>query len=186
MNQHDKLIQHVSLLEKDIKPADKIKLRFRKQTKPYGATRTVFAVEVFALENFTHGMVISATKTTPSGNPSGVTQRIFFSAPEIDAEDGSISMPESVVGMPHTLIAHGGKGAVTVTGEGQPPSVLMLYQLLQSIEVTYLLCALVIPHQDVWKWTDADMLGALEEEWSGLREDALAELLWLLMSGSLY
>lgn len=185
MNQQDKLIQHVSLLEKGIKPADKIKLRFRKQTKPYGATRTVFAVEVFALENFTHGMVISATKTTPSGNPSGVTHRIFFSAPEIDAEDGSIAMPESVAGMPHTLIGYGGKGAATVTAQDQHPSVMKLCCVLKSIDVTYLLLSLVIPHQDVWKWTDPKMLGALQEEWDGLREDAMAELLWMLVTGAL-
>jgi len=186
MNQQDKLIQHVSLLEKGIKPADKIKLRFRKQTKPYGATRTVFAIEVFALENFTHGMVISANKTTPSGNPSGVIHRIFFSAAEFDPQDGSILMPESVAGMPHSLIAHGGKGSSTVSVQDQPPSVVLLCSLLRSIDVTYLLKALVIPHQDVWKWADPNMLGAFQEEWDSLREDAMAELLWLLMTGELY
>jgi hypothetical protein len=185
MNQHDKLIHHVSLLEKGIKPADKINLRFRKQTKPYAATRTIFAIEVFALENFTHGMVISATKTTPSGNPSGVIRKVFFTAPEIDPQDGSILMPESVEGMPHTLIAHVGKGAATVSVQDQPPSVVLLCSLLRSIDVTYLMKALVVPHQDVWKWMDQNMLGAVQEEWDGLREDAMAELLWMLVTGAL-
>lgn len=186
MNQQDKLIQHVLLLEKGIKPADKIKLRFRKQTKPYGATRTVFAIEVFALENFTHGMVISATKTTPSGNPSGAIPRVFFTAPEINPTDGSISMPESVEGVPHNLITRPGEDAATISAQDQPPSVVMLCSLLRSIDVTYLLLSVVIPHQDVWGWTDPNMLDALQEEWDSLREDATAELLWLLMTGELY
>lgn len=184
MNQQDKLIQHISLLEKGIKPPDKIRLCFRKETKPYSKTRTVFSVEVFELENHTHGMVISATKTTPSGYPSGLPQRTVFSAPEIDPVTGSISIEESASGMPHTLVAFGGNGDSTFKAEEQLPSIVKLSCILQYLDVVALVVNFVTPYQDIWTWVDPDMLEALQEEWNALRQDAIGELALLLLTGA--
>lgn len=184
MNQQDKLIQHISLLEKGIKPADKIRLCFRKQTKPYSKTRTIFSIEVFELENRTYGMVISATKTTPSGYPSGVAKRTVISAPEIDTVTGSILLPGEDSLMPHTLVAFGGNGETTFKAEEQLPSVVKLSCILRYLDVVALVVNFATPYQDIGIWIDPDMLEALQEEWDALRSEAIGELALLLLTGA--
>lgn len=184
MNQLDKLIKHVALLDKGIKPADKIKLRFHKETKPHGKTRTIFAVDVFELEDHRLGMTISATKTTPSGRPSGMPQRAFVAAPELDPANGSLSVPKALEGSHSTFyISEGGDLSETIMN--QQPSPLSLVLTLRRMNVALLVSSLAVPTQGLEKWLDPNMFESFQEDWDRLREEAIAELMWMLVTGAL-
>jgi hypothetical protein len=183
MNQLDKLIKHIALADKGITPVDKIKLRFHKETKPYGRTRTIFAVDVFELEDHRLGMVISATKTTPSGRPSGTPQRAFVSAPELDPENGSLSVPTGLE-RSHDTFYVSARGVLSEILGDQPPSPMALISTLQHMSVAGLVTSLAIPSQGLENWLNPSMLKSIQEDWDDLRQEAVAELMWMLMTGA--
>ena len=184
MNRQDKLINHIRLTGKGVATNDGINLRIRRQTKPYGVTRTVLTVEVFELEDQSHAMTVSATRTKANGKPRGLTQRAYFFQPEGGQVEESLSSIKPSVGLTPYVVDC--EGAETIEGFNPDgiSSVVKLSYILNSFDIYSLLFSLIIPFQGLQKWLDPAMLEALNQEWNDLREGLVQDLTVMLFQGA--
>lgn len=184
MNRQDKLINHITLTGKGVAPDDGINLRIRRQTKPYGVTRTVFTVEVFELEDQTEAMTISATRMRANGKPRGLTQRVYIFQPEGEQVEASPSSIEPSIGLTPYVVDCEEVGILAGVDPDDLPSVVKLSYILLHFDIVSLLYSLVIPFQGLQKWLDPDMLEALNQDWTELRQSIILELTIRMVEGA--
>ncbi|MBP1626447.1 MAG: hypothetical protein H6Q00_922 [Holophagaceae bacterium] len=183
MHQLNKLLDHLVLGDQRILADDQIELVIRKESRPYGPTWTVFAIDVFKMDDARHCMVISSDQPLDGGKPSENIQRMYYLTPEFDASGDLAPLPPSIDGN-HACLFFPEDLEEGETSDEYVSSVEELGLALLNLDAYTLLCCLALPFQGARAWADPNMLKTLVKDWNRMREEVLDELEELFYAGA--